>query len=127
MSSSVAAEDVQPTVNQPESPSENHENKSLEKKSTAENEAELQRAVVADNKKKNGGLGAVALIFACGTALFSDGYVNANSGPTNTIINAQKKRDPARYAGVSLTHFSSLFSSLVFAGTILGMVCRMCL
>jgi hypothetical protein len=74
------AQDISPTaapqsedqrVSPIESPSDGHQ--SLEKKSTNENEEELRRANIADRKKANGGLGAVALIFACGTALFSDG------------------------------------------------------
>lgn len=70
----------------------------------------------ADRKKKNGGLGPVALIFACGTALFSDGYVNANSGPTNTILRRIYGTD------VYTSHYSSLYSSMAFAGTLLGML-----
>ncbi len=61
-------------------------------------------------------LGAVSLIFACGAALFSDGYVNASSGPVNTILS---------YAYPDYPHFArfeSRFSSLVFAGTVFGML-----
>lgn len=83
----------------------------------ASTEEEDRANEVALNKKHNGGLGPVSLIFACGTALFSDGYVNANSGPTNTII----RRIYANTESAStLTRFSSLYSSLTFAGTLLG-------
>ena len=91
---------------------------SLEKQSTDDASDRLSDKV-ADNKKKNGGLGPVALIFACGTALFSDGYVNANSGPTNTIIKMIYKD---QVSAADLDHFSSLYSSLTFAGTLLGML-----
>jgi MFS family permease len=78
-------------------------------------------AIRARNKKANGGLGPIALIFACGTALFSDGYVNANSGPTNTIFKQIYKNDP-NVTSSQLSHFSSLYSSMTFAGTLLGML-----
>ncbi|CEH17583.1 Inorganic phosphate transporter [Ceraceosorus bombacis] len=62
-------------------------------------------------------LGPVALIFACGTALFSDGYINAASGPVKTILGVlYENRNP------NLAHDLSLFSSLAFAGTVAGML-----
>ncbi|PWN49827.1 MFS general substrate transporter [Violaceomyces palustris] len=57
------------------------------------------------------------VIFACGAALFSDGYVNAIAGPANTIITGYLYPDHP-----GLTQFSSRFSSLVFAGTVFGML-----
>lgn len=65
---------------------------------------------------KKTGLGAVALIFACGAALFSDGYVNASSGPALTIISYIYPDQPG------FSSFESRFSSLVFAGTVVGML-----
>lgn len=67
---------------------------------------------------KRSGLGPVALIFACGAALFSDGYVNANSGPTGVILKQIEKygKNPG------FSHFKTLYSSLAFAGTVLGML-----
>ncbi|PWY98478.1 MFS general substrate transporter [Testicularia cyperi] len=61
-------------------------------------------------------LGAVSLIFACGAALFSDGYVNAVAGPCLTVLSYIYPD----YAGFST--FESRFSSLVFAGTVVGML-----
>lgn len=90
--------------------------------STEDDKKELRLSQIVDNKKKNGGLGAVALIFACGTALFSDGYVNANSGPTNTILSIIYSQDKYADQNLNLTHFSSLYSSMTFAGTLLGMI-----
>ncbi|KAE8225809.1 hypothetical protein CF319_g1500 [Tilletia indica] len=64
------------------------------------------------------GLGGFALIFACGSALFSDGYVNAISGPVGTILSRlYKATDP-----VAFSRFKQLFSSLAFAGTVVGML-----
>lgn len=56
------------------------------------------------------------VIFACGTALFSDGYINAASGPVKTILGIVYKDHP------NLSHDLSLFSSLAFAGTVAGML-----
>ncbi|KAG8949239.1 hypothetical protein FRC04_008841 [Tulasnella sp. 424] len=64
------------------------------------------------------GLGKVGLIFACGTALFSDGYQNGVTGPVNTIIKIIYKDTP----GLNLKQYSTAFSSLVNAGTIVGML-----
>ncbi|UZJ51151.1 hypothetical protein CBS101457_000471 [Exobasidium rhododendri] len=99
---------------------------SLEKQSTDDND--ILNDKIALNKKNNGGLGPVALIFACGTALFSDGYINANSGPTNTILkriygqSGMGVPDDKLATTAQLTHFSSLYSSMTFAGTLLGML-----
>ncbi|SNX82971.1 related to GIT1 - Glycerophosphoinositol transporter also able to mediate low-affinity phosphate transport [Melanopsichium pennsylvanicum] len=62
------------------------------------------------------GLGAVALIFACGSALFSDGYVNSASGPALTVLSY------ANPDAKGFSAFESRFSSLVFAGTVFGML-----
>ncbi|KAF8666564.1 MFS Git1p-related glycerophosphoinositol and glycerophosphocholine permease [Rhizoctonia solani] len=61
------------------------------------------------------GLSQVSLIFACGTALFSDGYANGVIGSVNTILrrlypDAIKQHD-----------YGTTLSSLAFAGTIVGM------
>ena len=57
---------------------------------------------------KKSRLGAVSTIFACGAALFSDGYVNASSGPVVTVLTYAYPN----YA--DFTGFESRFSSLVF-------------
>ncbi|KIO15487.1 hypothetical protein M407DRAFT_211252, partial [Tulasnella calospora MUT 4182] len=57
-------------------------------------------------------------IFACGTALFSDGYQNGVIGTVNTIIKIIYKDTP----GLNLKRYSTTFSSLSFAGTIAGML-----
>ncbi|KAN0062895.1 glycerophosphoinositol permease [Thecaphora frezii] len=61
-------------------------------------------------------LGSVGLIFACGSALFSDGYVNAVSGPAITVLSYIYPDYPG------FSSFESRFSSLVFAGTVFGML-----
>ncbi len=61
-------------------------------------------------------LGAVGLIFACGAALFSDGYINASAGPALTVLKYQYPD------AVGFAAFKSRFSSLVFAGTVFGML-----
>ncbi|KAK9899730.1 MFS general substrate transporter [Cystobasidium minutum MCA 4210] len=60
------------------------------------------------------GLGKIATVFACGSALFSDGYVNAASGPVRYILSTMY---PEQW---SAKNNSKLFSSMVFAGTVLG-------
>lgn len=65
---------------------------------------------------KKSRLGAVGLIFACGAALFSDGYVNASSGPALTVLSYAYPDYPG------FAQFESRFSSLVFAGTVFGML-----
>ncbi|KAK0223185.1 MFS Git1p-related glycerophosphoinositol and glycerophosphocholine permease [Armillaria fumosa] len=60
-------------------------------------------------------LKSVALIFACGTALFSDGYANNIIGSVNTLL----KRI---YGSQVNKHYSTLVSSLAFAGTVVGML-----
>ncbi|KAG8991316.1 hypothetical protein FRB90_001394, partial [Tulasnella sp. 427] len=57
-------------------------------------------------------------IFACGTALFSDGYQNGVIGTVNTLIKIIYKDTP----GLNLKHYSTTFSSLAFAGTVAGML-----
>ncbi|KAG9039013.1 hypothetical protein FS837_001077 [Tulasnella sp. UAMH 9824] len=64
------------------------------------------------------GLGKVGLIFACGTALFSDGYQNGVIGTVNTLIKIIYKDTP----GLNLKRYSTTFSSLAFAGTFAGML-----
>ncbi|EST07813.1 General substrate transporter [Kalmanozyma brasiliensis GHG001] len=70
----------------------------------------------AEPLAKKSRLGAVGLIFACGAALFSDGYVNASSGPALTVLSYAYPNAPGFAA------FKSQFSSLVFAGTVFGML-----
>ncbi|KAJ6468381.1 metabolite transporter [Mycena sanguinolenta] len=58
----------------------------------------------------------VSLIFACGTALFSDGYGNGIIGSVNTLLKRiyGPEAFPAKY--------STTLNSVVFVGTILGML-----
>ncbi|KAJ3889792.1 metabolite transporter [Lentinula edodes] len=59
-------------------------------------------------------LSGVSLIFACGTALFSDGYANG------VIINTLLKRI---YGDEITAHnYSTVVSSVAFAGTVVGML-----
>ncbi|KZT41811.1 MFS general substrate transporter [Sistotremastrum suecicum HHB10207 ss-3] len=63
------------------------------------------------------GLSQVSLIFACGTALFSDGYANGIIGSVGTLLKRQFTD------GKALPHnFSTTLASLAFAGTIVGML-----
>lgn len=61
----------------------------------------------------------LALVFACGTALFSDGYQNGVIGTVNTLI----KRIYADDIGADeLARYSTTFSSVGFAGIVVGML-----
>ncbi|KAJ6570117.1 MFS Git1p-related glycerophosphoinositol and glycerophosphocholine permease [Mycena vulgaris] len=61
-------------------------------------------------------LKGVSLIFACGTALFSDGYANGIIGSVNTLLKRIYGTEafPEKY--------STTLNSVVFVGTILGML-----
>ncbi|KAF8583045.1 MFS Git1p-related glycerophosphoinositol and glycerophosphocholine permease [Ramaria rubella] len=61
-------------------------------------------------------LSKISLIFACGTALFSDGYANNVIGSVVTLLKTQYGKN------VITTHQSTILSSLTFAGTIVGML-----
>ncbi|KAG8806785.1 hypothetical protein FRC19_007064, partial [Serendipita sp. 401] len=61
-------------------------------------------------------LSRVSMIFACGTALFSDGYANGVIGIVNTILKRLYPDELAR------TNYSQTLSSLAFAGTVVGML-----
>ncbi|KAM5538502.1 hypothetical protein V8D89_007835 [Ganoderma adspersum] len=65
---------------------------------------------------KKPGLSQVSLIFACGTALFSDGYANGVIGAVNTLLK--------RVYGTSqiTANYSTTLSSVTFAGTVFGML-----
>ncbi|KAJ3481751.1 hypothetical protein NLJ89_g12186 [Agrocybe chaxingu] len=60
---------------------------------------------------------SVSLIFACGTALFSDGYANGIIGSVNTLLN--RIYGPEK---LKAHDYSTTLSSLAFAGTIVGMI-----
>ncbi|KAG7451098.1 MFS Git1p-related glycerophosphoinositol and glycerophosphocholine permease [Guyanagaster necrorhizus] len=62
-------------------------------------------------------LKSVSLIFACGTALFSDGYANNIIGSVNTLL----KRIYGTEV-INAKNYSTLVSSLAFAGTVVGML-----
>lgn len=102
-----------------------HEQESIEKndispKSEHVNQSDQLIDAEPSSSTKKGGLGPVALIFACGAALFSDGYVNANSGPTGVILAQIDKY--GNNPNVDFTYFKKLYSSLAFAGTVVGML-----
>ncbi|KIK62441.1 hypothetical protein GYMLUDRAFT_41882 [Collybiopsis luxurians FD-317 M1] len=61
-------------------------------------------------------LKGVSLIFACGTALFSDGYANGVISEVNTLL--------TRIYGdeVAAHNYSTIISSVAFAGTVVGML-----
>ncbi|KAJ7056676.1 MFS Git1p-related glycerophosphoinositol and glycerophosphocholine permease [Mycena amicta] len=61
-------------------------------------------------------LRGVSLIFACGTALFSDGYANGVIGSVNTLL--KRVYGPAAFP----SNYSTTLNSSVFVGTILGML-----
>ncbi|KAF8071986.1 putative metabolite transporter [Lyophyllum atratum] len=60
---------------------------------------------------------SVSLIFACGTALFSDGYANGVIGNVNTILKRVYGADT-----VNAHNYGTVLNSLAFAGTIVGML-----
>lgn len=60
-----------------------------------------------------------ALVFACGTALFSDGYQNGVIGTVNTLIKRIYADDLSKQ---QLSRYSTAFSSIGFAGIVLGML-----
>ncbi|KAH7884693.1 major facilitator superfamily domain-containing protein [Phlebopus sp. FC_14] len=64
----------------------------------------------------NSGLSSISLIFACGTALFSDGYANGIIGSVNTLL---KRVYGSSEIG---TNYSNTLSSVAFAGTVVGML-----
>lgn len=66
---------------------------------------------------KKPGLSQISLIFACGTALFSDGYANGVLSNVNVILRRVYGAD-----NVNAHHYSDILNSLVFAGTIVGML-----
>ncbi|KAF9063077.1 major facilitator superfamily domain-containing protein [Rhodocollybia butyracea] len=61
-------------------------------------------------------LSGVSLIFACGTALFSDGYANGVISEVNTLLK--------RIYGdeVDAHNYLTVVSSVLFAGTVVGMI-----
>ncbi|KAH9917111.1 metabolite transporter [Epithele typhae] len=62
------------------------------------------------------GLSQISLIFACGTALFSDGYANGVIGLVNTLL--LRIYGPEQVT----SNYSSTILSVTFAGTIFGML-----
>lgn len=62
-------------------------------------------------------LSKISLIFACGTALFSDGYANGVIGSVNTLLQRIYGK-----AAVTGHNYSTSLNSSVFAGTIVGML-----
>ncbi|GAA5902690.1 hypothetical protein JCM6882_004043 [Rhodosporidiobolus microsporus] len=70
-------------------------------------------ASIAGRKK---GMGKISLVFACGTALFSDGYINSIAGTVNTILS---RLYPDEYGKDS---YSTLFSGMAYLGTVIGML-----
>ncbi|KAI0077879.1 metabolite transporter [Panus rudis PR-1116 ss-1] len=62
----------------------------------------------------------VSLIFACGTALFSDGYSNNVIGIVTTLLTRIYNTDPDN--PVITDNDKTILNSLAFAGTIVGML-----
>ncbi|GAA6009663.1 hypothetical protein JCM10207_004146 [Rhodosporidiobolus poonsookiae] len=63
-----------------------------------------------------GGLGKISLVFACGTSLFADGYINSAAGTVNTILGRIYPDDYGK------NHYSQLFSGMAYLGTVVGML-----
>jgi len=61
------------------------------------------------------GLSRVSLIFACGTALFADGYSNNVIGVVVTLLNEKFGKE-----NVAAHNFSNILSSLAFVGIVVG-------
>ncbi|KAI5478828.1 putative glycerophosphoinositol permease [Pseudohyphozyma bogoriensis] len=55
----------------------------------------------------------IGTVFACGAALFADGYVNSAGGASRYVL---QKAYPNTYTA----HYGSLFSSLQFVGIVIG-------
>ncbi|TFK45738.1 metabolite transporter [Heliocybe sulcata] len=70
------------------------------------------------NTVRNPGLSQVSLIFACGTAAFSDGYANNVIGSAECAVITRTYGD----AAVSQHNYSTTISSVAFAGTVVGMI-----
>ncbi|KAG1896505.1 major facilitator superfamily domain-containing protein [Suillus fuscotomentosus] len=68
--------------------------------------------------EKKVALSSISLIFACGTALFSDGYANNVIGAVNTLL----ERIYGTGSGGITTNYSTTLSSVAFAGTVVGML-----
>ncbi|KZT50563.1 putative metabolite transporter [Calocera cornea HHB12733] len=64
------------------------------------------------------GMSQISLIFACGTALFSDGYANGVIGAVNTILTTLYPD----YFNLTNSNYSTVLNSLIFAGTVVGML-----
>jgi len=60
---------------------------------------------------------SVSLIFACGTALFSDGYANGVFGSVKTLLGRAYGPD-----ALKSHNFTSTIASIIFAGTVVGML-----
>ncbi|KAF9261624.1 putative metabolite transporter [Marasmius fiardii PR-910] len=60
---------------------------------------------------------SVSLIFACGTALFSDGYANGVLGTVNTLLKRIYGAD-----AITNHNYIVIINSLVFAGAVVGML-----
>ncbi|MBW0504631.1 hypothetical protein O181_044346 [Austropuccinia psidii MF-1] len=78
--------------------------------------SDSQKISAPSRKLKVKGL---SLVFACGTALFSDGYQNGVIGTVNTLIKRIYANDISRQR---LSRYSTTFSSVGFAGIVLGML-----
>ncbi|KAH7921614.1 MFS general substrate transporter [Leucogyrophana mollusca] len=66
---------------------------------------------------KRAGLSGVSMIFACGTALFSDGYANGIIGSVITLLTRIYGKD-----AVDANDYSNALTSVAFAGTVVGML-----
>jgi len=60
---------------------------------------------------------SVSLIFACGTALFSDGYANGVISSVNTLLTRIYGKDK-----IEAHNYGTTLRSLAFVGTIVGMI-----
>ncbi|KIY72410.1 MFS Git1p-related glycerophosphoinositol and glycerophosphocholine permease [Cylindrobasidium torrendii FP15055 ss-10] len=63
------------------------------------------------------GMSSVALIFACGTALFSDGYANGVIGSVKTLLTRIYGAE-----ALAKADYGTTVSSVTFAGTVVGML-----
>ncbi|KAI0671537.1 metabolite transporter [Trametes maxima] len=73
-------------------------------------------SVESQQQYRKPSLSQVSLIFACGTALFSDGYANGVIGAVNTLLKRIYGKDKIN------TNYSNTISSVAFAGTVVGML-----
>ncbi|MBW0525981.1 hypothetical protein O181_065696 [Austropuccinia psidii MF-1] len=79
--------------------------------------AEVCKRPMAAEPSRKRKVQGLSLVFACGTALFSDGYQNGVIGTVNTLIKRIYAKDIPQQR---LSGYRTAFSSVGFVGIVLG-------